>query len=844
MYMARLVVILTVFLAAQVSPAAEPPLAERARSVLEQHCQQCHGKPGAGKGGFDYLFDREKLVARKKLVPGKPDDSEMFHRIVVGEMPPRGKPRLADGEVKLLREWIAAGGTMPGVPVRPFVGPAELEQRILADLQTIPARQRKFMRYVSFLHFANAGRQQSDLQSAQAALAKLVNSLSWHAVIHRPHAVDNGLTLFRLDLRDYRWTARTWDRIVTSYPYRTTPVSDAGRKCASDMGTDNFSLRGDWLVANASRGKLYYDMLELPVTDRALERLLQVDVPRDIQEETAIRAGFNGSGVARNNRVLERHDAAFGAYWRSYDFSENTNRQNVFDFPLGPATGRASFKSAGGEIIFHLPNGLQGYMLIDGAGRRIEKGAVEVVSDPQRPDKQVEVGVSCMNCHGAGLLPKEDQVRAHAEKNVSAFTREDLEVIRALYVPVETFRAAQERDNKRYQTALTQAGVDPKEPDPVLAMTLRYENVVDLAVAASELGVTADALSKRIEPASAYLRLLGPLKAGGGTVQRQVFEESFPRLYEELRRSLPTTVVAKKSDEPAAFVGHTDGLLTIAVADDGQKALSAGHDHTVRLWDVRSGSQLRLFEGHTAAVRSVALSADGQLALSCGDDRVVYVWDLTAGKEFARLTGHVDRVRAVAFSPDGKYALSGGDDRSVRVWDVRQKKELRAFTGHASAVTCVSVSPDGKRVLSGDRTGVLCLWNMANGSELRRWDSHRRGVLAVSFSPDGKHAVSGGEDRVARVWEASTGKAVRELEGHVNAVLSVRYSMDGSHIYTGSGQNEAEDRFLRIWDASTGQSVAAVGGPARVWCVAFTADGSQALTGGSERSLRLWTVKP
>src|SRR5262249_4499946 len=176
-------------------------------------------------------------------------------------------------------------------------------------------------------------------------------------------------------------------------------------------GSNRPHLRGDWFVATASRPPFYHDFLQLPGTDRALERLLQVDVPADLQDDNAVRAGFNGSGVAKNNRVLERHDAAHGAYWRSYDFSDNTGRQNVFERPLGPAPGPGGFTHAGGEIIFNLPNGLQGYLLVDRDGRRVDKAPGDIVSDPRRPDRLVENGLSCMSCHVAGLLPNDDPVR-------------------------------------------------------------------------------------------------------------------------------------------------------------------------------------------------------------------------------------------------------------------------------------------------------------------------------------------------------------------------------------------------------------------------------------------------
>src|SRR5262249_24799830 len=185
------------------------------------------------------------------------------------------------------------------------------------------------------------------------------------------------------------------------------------------------------------------------------------------------------SGVSRNNRVLQRHDAAFGAYWRSYDFSDNTERQNIFAYPLGPAAGRASFRPAGGEGLFDLPNGLHGDMLLDAAGRRVEKAPVEIVSDPGRPDRQVEAGLSCMSCHARGLQPKDDQVRAHVEKNPAALAREDAEAVRALYPPAPRMRALLERDNKRFLRALGGAGVAADGAEAVVAVALRYEGLVD-----------------------------------------------------------------------------------------------------------------------------------------------------------------------------------------------------------------------------------------------------------------------------------------------------------------------------------------------------------------------------
>src|SRR5262249_36784614 len=163
-------------------------------------------------------------------------------------------------------------------------------------------------------------------------------------------------------------------------------------------------------------------ILGLPATERELEKILRLDTLENVRLERVARAGFNGSGVSRNNRLIERHESGGVVYWKSYDFAGNVRRQNLFAHPLGPSNDAFSFEYDGGEIIFSLPNGLQAYFLVDSKGRRLDKGPTNIVSDPKRPDRAVENGLSCMSCHSRGIIEKSDQVRGHVVKNSDAFS--------------------------------------------------------------------------------------------------------------------------------------------------------------------------------------------------------------------------------------------------------------------------------------------------------------------------------------------------------------------------------------------------------------------------------------
>ena len=66
----------------------------------------------------------------------------------------------------------------------------------------------------------------------------------------------------------------------------------------------------------------------------------------------------------------------------------------------------------------------------------------------------------------------------------------------------------------------------------------------------------------------------------------------------------------------------------VALSGDGRREVSASYDHTLKVWDVESGRELRTLRGHAGAVHGVALSGDGRLAVSASDDNTLKVWGL------------------------------------------------------------------------------------------------------------------------------------------------------------------------------------------------------------------------
>ena len=88
--------------------------------LLAKRCLDCHS--GADPKGKLDLSRRSSALAGgksgKAIIAGKPDESLLWERVDLGEMPP--KSPLADTEKSVLRAWLAAGAGWGTDPIDPY----------------------------------------------------------------------------------------------------------------------------------------------------------------------------------------------------------------------------------------------------------------------------------------------------------------------------------------------------------------------------------------------------------------------------------------------------------------------------------------------------------------------------------------------------------------------------------------------------------------------------------------------------------------------------------------------------------------------------------------------------
>ena len=75
----------------------------------------------------------------------------------------------------------------------------------------------------------------------------------------------------------------------------------------------------------------------------------------------------------------------------------------------------------------------------------------------------------------------------------------------------------------------------------------------------------------------------------------------------------------------------------MSFSPDGTRLASGSYDKTVKLWDTRTGGEVRTLRGHTSLVFSVSFSPDGTRLASGSGDNTVKLWDARSGAEILTL---------------------------------------------------------------------------------------------------------------------------------------------------------------------------------------------------------------
>lgn len=176
--------------------------------------------------------------------------------------------------------------------------------------------------------------------------------------------------------------------------------------------------------------------------------------------------------------------------------------------------------------------------------------------------------------------------------------------------------------------------------------------------------------------------------------------------------------------------------------------MSASHDCTIRIWDIKKKSSGVLPRKHANYIRCAEWSpADADRMASAGDNKELIFWEEeNENKWNSRILATLDDwIYGLSWSPDGKRIACGERSGQVSVIDL-QGRVINFSRKHKEYIRRLSWSPDNSGIFaSGSDEGTVCLWN-ADSEEvvkepLIQLELYGKRITGLAWLENGKYLL-------------------------------------------------------------------------------------------------------
>jgi WD40 repeat protein len=246
-----------------------------------------------------------------------------------------------------------------------------------------------------------------------------------------------------------------------------------------------------------------------------------------------------------------------------------------------------------------------------------------------------------------------------------------------------------------------------------------------------------------------------------------------------------------------------------------------------------------LFEG---PVLSLAFDSSGNHLLVGTSGYKAHLIDLRAELVVEATFGHRAEVTSVGCSANG--TLITGSFQSLRFWDppdqwqsytLVHKSPVKAVAFNAAGSLC-AVATNTRSPAIRDEQGTVWFWSSATGNPHGEPLMLTEPVSALAFHPhDDILLIAAGE---ARMVDLATGRRVGVRLDHGQPVRAACFSQDGTLALTGS-----DDGTVRLWEVPSGRPVgSALEHPDSrgISALAISPDGETVLAGGRDGQAWRW----
>lgn len=305
-----------------------------------------------------------------------------------------------------------------------------------------------------------------------------------------------------------------------------------------------------------------------------------------------------------------------------------------------------------------------------------------------------------------------------------------------------------------------------------------------------------------------------------------------------------TIGVQAQSLETIIQKGHELAVTSIAVSPDSNYVATGSKDKSIKLWELKTGREVRSLLGHEMTVNSIRFSPDGKQLISGSNDKTIRIWDLTTGKSLQTIST-TDYIIAVAVDPLKRFFVAGGYNDSgypdsAMVYDLKSYKLIRKLPIDARNTLGIMFSPDGKLLAFGEDNRVASVFSTDTWQRIHQFtftDGWCGGCYSlVQFSPEGRFMYMASHNGPVKKYAVASKELIKVYEESTDDLTGLAVSADGKYLA------RATELEVSVWDEASGKLISKLVAEEKGEFneVTFTLDSKQLLVTSNNTTVISW----
>ncbi|MEX2484996.1 MAG: caspase family protein [Brumimicrobium sp.] len=266
-------------------------------------------------------------------------------------------------------------------------------------------------------------------------------------------------------------------------------------------------------------------------------------------------------------------------------------------------------------------------------------------------------------------------------------------------------------------------------------------------------------------------------------------------IFIQLSSTANSQEAAENKIETQIQKGHIQPVSCVAWHPSGDYFASGSEDHSILLWNAKSGKLIRQFNYHTGKILGIHFSKDGTQLLSSAMDNRVIVQEVTTGKLLEEYEYNEVNVypMSVAFSPNESQIFIGDNRDNFEVVDRESAKRHTLKKGFSAGVKTLSFSPDERYSVDFiNYNSLLLIDGVEKDTTTLSFDKPND----YSFTIDGKYLIVGSRKLFLTIFDVETGDSIH--------TIASEYQCDGCNQ---KFDLSPDGKLLLMYNGNTGLSI-------------------------------------